>query len=1239
MALAARAGAVQEFAGVTVVEAEAFATNISPRSAHSWVVSNAVTGFSGGGYAEAIPNSGAGISAGWDTNSPELQYPVTFSLGGTHYVWTRAFATNNNDDSVHVGLDGTTNSANSITLGPDQLGAWYWTTNRLGGAAQPTVSGGAGDHTLHLWMREDGARIDRVLLTTNANLLPQIGNSWHIPDNAEPAAGLDTMRVPLQGITSNTAVQIFTGNQFQGAGNAADQAQTGSQVFYRRAGETNWTGLQLFFDQTAANNKYYLATIPAGTFAAGDVVQYYARVWYTDRLPTFHYGNDSASFETELETVAQADPFSYDVEWPLNPEGNDYLPLTIATIPLLEVRVYTNSGNLVIAGPDLAGNPLGNVLTFAARARAGGEWHRIGRILDGTVLTNGLEFVQQFSTTSVVTRFTILAEGVLHYEVVNWGGMPVTETEISTPSDASEHFYGFGEKFNAFDQAGKRVRMLTRDVAGDKGDNSYKVVPWFMSTRGYGFHLDSSAESFFDMRNQQADRCTISCLFPALKYNVVFGPRLPDVLRRYTGYTGRPPSSPAWAFAPWMSSDIWHNGGEVRYVISKYRQLGIPGSVFVFDSPWEVGYNDFTWNTTQWSNSGTYEGTNWPGFTTPANMMAFLRTNGFKVVVWMTPFVNTSSVSDGVGGQNTGQAATYAAGAASNYFVRASAGGPPLLVNWWKGTGSPVDYTHPGARAWVSAQLSNLVAQSGGAIGGFKTDDGESGSSDSNVYIPTNAIYSDGRSGVEMRNGYSLDYHRTIWNVLGTNGLLFSRSGFAGNQAYPGCWAGDNEPNFGANGIQGVVIAGQSAAMCGYSMWSHDVGGYQDSTWSSTPANLFMRWAQFGALTPIMQMHRKVDLGRQYPWSLGDEALSNYVAYARLHTALFPYLYTCAAEATQSGLPIMRPLVLMDQADVSTHSLQHTYLLGDDLLVAVIITNNAVARDVYLPPGNWCDYFQLTTHTGGQNLAWANANQAQTPLFVRQGGIIPMLPTNVATLCDATYVANPAVATWDDGALEYWVYPGTNSSFSMYDGTTLGCQSNGTVITLRLESATRPVLLRVLAAAPFSVERDGVTLPHFTNAVEFAQAPVGWRAVAPFVHVKLAHGGGATEIAFGPDSVGDGISDSWRQRYFGVGAPTNAQRCATCDADGDGLDNIGEYQAGTVPTNALSRLRIADLNGQTRLVTWESTPGRRYMLVWSTNLTMPFVPLGGIVTAVVTTASFVDTNAAPLRFYRVEVLP
>jgi alpha-D-xyloside xylohydrolase len=1195
-----------ESGGVVDIEAESF-FGILPQSDHSWYLSNSISGYSGTGYMEALPDNGTNITSNVSSTSPQLQYAVTFSsTGSVRYVWVRGYATNPSNDSVHVGINGAASTATNITL-VNAYNAWLWTNKTAAGNAATITVNTITNAIISIWMREDGFRIDRLILTSNVNFSATLGNGFHIPNNTELGF---TMRNPFSGMTPDVPVTFYTGNQFQGTGNPGNQLQTGSAMFYKHATNTTWSALPMTFYSQNGNNKYYSVTLPGNTFNGGDTVQYYFKIPYDDHLPTFIYGNDSTRFNTEIESVARAGAFSFTYAQSLTPTG-PYLSFT-NTPTGAEARIYQNSGHIALASGS-------NVVAFMPpTAVTGSGTVTVGAVLSSTNLINGLQVRQACGATSIVAQMTFPYDGVMRYEVVDWGAQVINSTALTAASDTNEHFYGFGEKFNSFDQAGNKVHMITSDnpaVGTPKGDSSYKVTPWFISTKGYGFHLDDSTESWFDMRNQFSDRFVISnftassfsaYVTNALKFNIVYGPKLTDVLTRYTGYTGRPQMSPPWAFAPWMSSDIWHDGGEVRYVITKYRERGIPGSVFVFDSPWETAYNSFAWNMTQFGNGNTYESQFWPGFSSVSDMMTFLRTNGWKVVCWMTPFVNTVGNTGEVPGQ-LAYSPNYTEGSASNYFVRASPGGSPLSITWWKGTGSPVDFTHPLATQWLQNQLSNLVAQSGGVIGGFKTDDGESGNPPYS-YIPKTASYSDGRTGVEMANGYATEYHRAIWNVLGTNGLLFARSGFTGSQAYSGYWAGDNEPNFGQdNGLQSVIVAGQSAAMSGYSTWASDICGYLDSNWSSTPTNLFVRWTQFGAFSPLMQIHRQTGSNRQYPWSFGADALTNYQFYAKLHTALFPYIYSYATQASTSGIPIIRPVVLLNQDDTNVYGLRHTYYFGNELLVAPVITNTATIRQVYLPAGKWYNFFTNSVYTGGQNILWTNANQSLMPVFVREGGIIPMISTNVQTLCEAGYVSNPTIITMTN-ALEFLVYPTTNSSFAVYDGTSLNVQSNGTVVTATMMSVARPMLMRFLAAQPFGVERDGVPLAKFTNAADFAASSFGWFSDSGgFVNVKFSHVGGTTAIRFGPDSVGDGISDSWRAYYFGSGTTTNDQSCGGCDADGDGQTNAQEYRAGTDPNNSGNLLHVQTIaSGPGGLtVAWTTQVGIHYRILWKDDMSGP----------------------------------
>jgi len=963
-----------------------------------------------------------------------------------------------------------------------------------------------------------------------------IGNAWHIPKNPQPS-GQASMRFPLDAIEAGTTVTLSNGNQFQGPGTTGNQTQSGSALMMRKAGDVTWTALPLHFQATSGNDKYFFATISANTFQAGDLVQYYFKIDYTDRQTTFLHGSNSKSFATADEAAAQAAPFTFAVRFPLAASG----PFLSLDSGPHQARLFEDSGHIALAGPDLAGAVHANVITLAPPVvESADRTFNIGRVLDTQPLANsGLEVVQQLGTGQIRAQLTFPFKGVLRYEVVDWEGLVPDRVSIASASDGDEHFYGFGEKFNTLDQAGKVVNILTFDEPGNKGDRSYKVAPWFISTRGYGLHLDSPARSSFDMRTAMNGRYSVITQASALKYNIVYGPKLTDVLMRYTEMTGRPVFPPPWAFGAWISSDIWRTGGEVRYAVTKFRERGIPVSAFVFDSPWEVAYNDFEFNETQFVRRGQFEGQTFQGFNNTADMMSFLQTSGLKVMCWMTPFVNVSSVNEPVPGQNRAQAKNYAEGAAGNFFVRESPNGPPLVRDWWKGRGSPIDFTKPEARDWLTRQLQALLTtsevntQSGKepAIGGFKTDDGEFGNGP-NIYIPDTAVYANGRTGLEFVNGYCLEYHRTVYNILGKAGLIFARSGFTGTQTFPGYWAGDNEPNFGSeNGLPSVIVAGLSAAMSGFSIWGHDIGGYQNANFSPiSPADLFIRWTQFGCFSPIMQMHRQVDAAdlRQYPWGYAqagestdnNRALDNYRFYATLHMRLFPYLYTHAKQSAETGLPIMRPLVLMHQDDPNTFGVQHTYYFGGDLVVAPVIEPNATRRRVYLPEGNWFDFWTNERHAGGRVITWKNPAQpgepkSKIPVFVRSGAIVPfILGDDVQTLCDANYVNNMGVQTWE-GGLDIRIYPAGTSRFTLFDGTDVdsveGAGSTSVTIT---SPSPRPVLLRLLTARPATLRRDGIALPEAASFAAFEAANAAWWFdTAPgFVLVKLSHPGGTTRI-------------------------------------------------------------------------------------------------------------------------------
>jgi len=312
--ISVRAFTNTESGGVIVFETEDNSANLTHGTDHQWTFSNSVAGYSSTGYTAASPVTGSNFTANVTTSSPELQYLVNFSLAAPHFVWVRGYAASAANDSVHAGLDGTATTATNISAFTP-FNTWVWTNKTAAGNVATITVGSTGVHTFSLWMGQDGLLVDRVVLTTNASFHPSTGNVFHLPTDIETDLEL-TMRNPLSAIFSNTTVTLFTGNQFQGGGNPGNQLATGSTIFYKRATDSTWNSLPMFFYKTGVsnpNNKYYSNSIPANVFSGGDTVQYYFKIPYSDHLPTFVYGTDTARFTTEIESIAQATPFSYTV--------------------------------------------------------------------------------------------------------------------------------------------------------------------------------------------------------------------------------------------------------------------------------------------------------------------------------------------------------------------------------------------------------------------------------------------------------------------------------------------------------------------------------------------------------------------------------------------------------------------------------------------------------------------------------------------------------------------------------------------------------------------------------------------------------------------------------------------------------------------------------------------------------------------------------------------------------------
>jgi alpha-D-xyloside xylohydrolase len=656
-------------------------------------------------------------------------------------------------------------------------------------------------------------------------------------------------------------------------------------------------------------------------------------------------------------------------------------------------------------------------------------------------------------------------------------GEGITEISSSAPGLATWEFriresapvYGFGERFNALNQARQILVNASSDQPGAKGSATYAPIPFFMDLRGYGLFVDTYAEATFDLG--VADRDEFVVRFRDTHLRIVFfeGPQFPLILGRYTAMVGRAKLPPYWAFAPWKSRN-WHpNMAAVYEDIERYRQLGLPASVLVLDSPWATNYNTFEMNRLQFSD--------------PDAMVRRIHDSGFKLCLWLTAFINAETFTppepELVGKIPPTAAANFEAARRAGYFLKNDSG-DVYLSTWWKGRGGLIDFTNPSAVTWWQNQV-RLAIRLG--ADGFKADGGEGS-------FVGEAHFADGEDPAVMRTRYPVLYNRALQelidNDLHGDGVLLMRSGSVGNHNLPFLWAGDNESNFGTeNGLPGVVLAGLNAGLSGIPLWTSDLGGYEKGARTPGDSDLFVRWTEFSALSPIMEVHSDINLG---PWDYGARALDVFRSYSRLHMSLFPYRYAAAQESARTGMPLMRALVFYHPLDADARRAADEYYFGPDLLVAPVVTAGT-QRSVHLPQGEWLDYWTGAPYTGPADIV-ADAPLDRIPLFVKAGTILPKIPEDVMTLVPWNGTGAAPVPTLDDRRV-YEIYPGPARSLQDFEGRRLERGDGGGRATLRVSGAQARVTIVWRFQHPTHATLNGV--------------PVELRSEAGSVSVSFAH--------------------------------------------------------------------------------------------------------------------------------------
>lgn len=646
-------------------------------------------------------------------------------------------------------------------------------------------------------------------------------------------------------------------------------------------------------------------------------------------------------------------------------------------------------------------------------------------------------------------------------------------------------FYGLGERFNALNHSHTVVRNVSTDDAHAKGSATYKAMPFYMSTRGYGLWVDTTADATFDMNASSETDVIVDVPAEKLRLVLLTGPEFPKILDRFTALAGRSMLPPYWAFAPWLGRDFHKNDAEVKADVDKARALGIPASVIVIDSPWTTAYNSYKFNPKQFDDA--------PG------MVKYVHRNGYKLVLWHTPWINNRSDTPwepGFVDKVAKKSENYDEAAASGFFVK-GLDNQPYVGRWWKGEGSLIDFTNPSAKHWWQEQVKQAVTA---GADGFKDDDAEGS------FVAGPVKFADGTDPRLMRNRYAVLYNNAMEEViqrdLKGNGVLFCRSVTQGAHGIGMLWGGDNEATFSQeNGLPTVVTAGLGASLSGMPLWTADIGGYLKTASTPDPA-LFQRWTEYAAFSPTMEVLSGANV---LPWDYdgkaggnagGGAALATFRKFSVLHMSLFPYRYAAAQEAAKTGMPIMRALVLNYQDDETARQQKDEYLFGPDLLAAPVVTEGT-QRVVYLPKGEWVDYWTGAAVAGGRSLVVEVAMDS-IPLYARAGAVIPKIPEDVMTLVPQEESGNTQVKSLDDRRVYEVIGDTGTASVTDFEGRTI--ERSGRTLKIAGGRAAH-VIVRFRNLHPGSVTVDGAAAKLVTGAdgqpaVEFEYAKgatVSWQ--------------------------------------------------------------------------------------------------------------------------------------------------
>lgn len=567
---------------------------------------------------------------------------------------------------------------------------------------------------------------------------------------------------------------------------------------------------------------------------------------------------------------------------------------------------------------------------------------------------------------------------------------PMGDNLIRIVTDADyQAAFGLGERFDRVNQKGLAKNIAVIEKFTRQGELTYCPVPFFLTDSGFGMFVDSYCVTRFDFGEGRISVDICRDNFGKMPDIYLFTGSPKDMVSSFIRLTGKPVLPPKWALGPWMSGHRWNTQAIVEEQIDEMEKSGLPFSVLVIEA-WSDESTFYIWNGAKYDVRPGNEAFDYSDFdfsesqfwNDPKALIDRLHEKGIRLILWQIPAMkNTENEQQRRDRQYLKE----------KRLVAMNKDGTPYEIpdgNWFNGSMIP-DFTNPELRKWWFSKRKYLLDM---GVDGFKTDGGE-------FVYKEDIIFSDGRTGKEMKNGYVQSYLESYGEFIGKSRVLFTRAGYTGQQKFPFTWAGDQISSW--EEFRAVIVAGLSAGLSGIPFWSFDIAGFAGPMPS---VELYERATQLAVFTPGMQWHSEPIFGQfaeimpssggrndRSPWNMarsyGDDSLIERLRFHyNLRMNLLPYIYSESVRAAENCEPLMKHLCLEYPEDSNTLNIEDEFMMGD-LLVAPITSENSAGREVYLPRGEWVDLWSRKEYNGGRKV-FVETGKERIPVFLRKGGCL-----------------------------------------------------------------------------------------------------------------------------------------------------------------------------------------------------------------------------------------------------------